>query len=149
LNDGDRINAAISPRHKVWPANNSQFDFPWDQLHKWGLRVCTLGKLHQVVRFFCLDLGCEHVHGEIYLSTGLLDPVPATGGCTTYPICTRSFHKDFLPVFCSNVIEFIEWLTVTSKLPFKIEIKIQVSSFLMASTYWKEMIFNKASGKVS
>jgi hypothetical protein len=38
---------------------------------------------------------------------------------------------------------------MTSKPPFKIEIKIQVSSFLMASTYWKEMIFDKASGLVS
>jgi hypothetical protein len=71
------------------------------------------------------------------------------GGCKTCPICTQSFHKDFLPVFWSSVIEFIEWLTATSKLPFKNEIKLQVLSFLMASAYWKEMIFDKASGLVS
>jgi hypothetical protein len=40
-------------------------------------------------------------------------------------------------------------LTATSKLPFKIEMKIQVLSYLMASTYWKEIIFNMASGSVS
>ncbi len=101
------------------------------------------------MRFFCFNLGCQHVRGEIYLSTGLLDAVLATGECTSCPICTRSYHKDFLPVFWSSVIEFIEWMTATSKLPFKIENKIQVSSYLMMSPYWKEMIFDKASGSVS
>ncbi len=128
MNEGGGFNSAISPRC-VRPANNSQFDFSLGLTAKRRLSVHTLGKLHQVLRFFCLDLGCQQVQGEIYLSTGLLDPVPATGGCTTCPICTQCFHKDFLPVFWSSVIEFIGRLTATSKPPFKIEIKIQVLSF--------------------
>jgi hypothetical protein len=64
-------------------------------------------------------------------------------------ICTHTFHKDFLPVFWCSVIAFIEWLTVTSKLPCRIEFKLQILSLLFASTYWKEMIFDKASSSVS
>jgi hypothetical protein len=88
MNEGGGINSAISPRCKVWPANNSQFGLFLGPTAQRRLRICTLGKLHQVVRFFCFDLGCQHVQGEIYILTGLLDPVPATGGCTTCPICT-------------------------------------------------------------
>ncbi len=102
-----------------------------------------------MVQFFCLDLGCQHARGEIYLSTGLLDSVTATGCCRTCPVCIQMYHKDFLPVFCRSVVSFIEWLTATLKLPFRIEFKLQVLSLLMVSTYWKEMIFNKASSTVS
>ncbi len=147
MNIGSGFNSAISPQCEVWPAHNSQFNFPLRPTARRQLHVHTLGKLQQV--FFCLDLGCQHVCGEIYLPTGILDRVPATGQCSSCPICTQSYYKDFLPVFWSSVIEFIDWLTATSKLPFKIEMKIQVLSYLMASTYWKEMVFNKASGLVS
>jgi hypothetical protein len=148
-NEGGGYNSTISPRQEIRPANNSQTEFPLGPAAQKQLRVRTLDELHQVVRFFWLNLGCQHVRGEIYLSTGLLNTLPATSQCTTCPICTRSYHKDFLPVFWPSVIEFIEWMTATLKLPFKIENKIQVLLFLMESPYWKEMIFDKASGSVS
>jgi hypothetical protein len=40
-------------------------------------------------------------------------------------------------------------LTLTTKLPFVIDGKIQVSLFLMTSAYWKEIIFDKASTSIS
>ena len=98
---------------------------------------------------FCLDLGCQYIQSEIYSSTGLLDTVLAISECTTCPICTRTYDKDFLLVFWSSVIEFIEWMTATSKLPFIVENKLQILSVLMASLYWKEMIFDKSSGLVT
>jgi hypothetical protein len=98
-NEDGRYNYAISPRRQIWLVNNSQFNFPLGPAASRQLRVCTLDKLHQVVIFFCLNLGCQHVRGEVYLSTGLLDAVPATGKCTSCLICTHSYHKDFLPVF--------------------------------------------------
>ena len=52
---------------------------------------------------------------------------------------------DFLLVYKSGVVAFFEWLTFTAKLPFVIDGKIQVSSFLMISAYWKEIIFDKAN----
>ncbi len=64
-----------------------------------------------------------------------------------------SLQRDILQglpssVWCS-VIFFIDWLTATATLPFKIEYKPQISLLLMLSTYWKEMIFDKASSSVS
>jgi len=45
----------------------------------------------------------------------------------------------------SGMVAFLEWLTLTAKLPFIVDRKIQVSSLLMTNTYWKEILFNKAS----
>ena len=56
---------------------------------------------------------------------------------------------DFLLVYKSGVVAFLEWLTFTAKLPFVIDGKIQVSSFLMMSAYWKEIIFDKASTSIT
>jgi len=95
------------------------------------------------VHFFCLDLGCQHERGEIYLSSGSLDSITYTVRCSSCPICNRRYHKDFLPVYKSGVVAFLEWLTFTAKLPFVIDEKIQVSSFLMRSAYWKEIIFDR------
>jgi hypothetical protein len=41
------------------------------------------------------------------------------------------------------VVAFLRWLTLTAKLPFIVDRKIQVSSLLMTSTYWKEILFDK------
>jgi hypothetical protein len=83
------------------------------------------------------------------LSTESLDSVPAIEHCTTCPICNRTYHKDFLPIFQSGVVSFLEWLTATAKLPFSIDFKVIISSLLMTSNYWKEIIFDKASLSVS
>jgi hypothetical protein len=72
--------------------------------------------------------------GEIYLSSGYLDSIPVTERCTLCPICNRMYHKDFLPVYRSGVVAFLEWLTLSAKLPFIVDRKIQVSSLLMTST---------------
>jgi hypothetical protein len=146
----DGFNSAISPIWQVrQQANTSQVDFALGPSARKWFRVRCLDELHQVVQFFCLDLGCQHARSEIYLSTGLLDSVTATGCCTACPVCIQRYHKDFLPVFRGSVVSFIEWLTATLKLPFRIEFKSQVSTLLMVITYWKEMIFDKASSTVS
>ena len=55
----------------------------------------------------------------------------------------------FLPVYRSGVVTFLEWLILTTKLPFVIDGKQQVSSLLMTSAYWKEIIFDRASTSIS
>ncbi len=65
-NKGSGYNSAISPRRQIRPANNNQFDFLLGPAACRRLRVRRLDKLHQVVQFFCLNLGCQHVRGEIY-----------------------------------------------------------------------------------
>ena len=70
-----------------------------------------------------------------------LDSSRAVGRCTTCPICNCTYHKDFIPVYRISVVSFLEWLIATTKL--------QVSSLLSCSDYWKEIIFDKASSSVS
>jgi hypothetical protein len=83
----DGYNSAISPRCQVPQANTSQFDFALGPLARRQLHVCTWDELHQVVQFFCLDLCCQHVWGELFLSSGLLDSILATGCYGTCPMC--------------------------------------------------------------
>jgi len=47
------------------------------------------------------------------------------------------------------MVAFLEWLTLTAKLPFIVNRKIQVSSLLMMSTYWKEIVFDKSSTSIT
>jgi hypothetical protein len=144
------FNSAISPRRpSARPANTSQEDFALGPTAKKRLRDRSIKELHEVLRFFCLDLGCQHERGEIYLSSGSLDLITATARCSSCPICNQRYHKDFLPVFRSGVVAFLEWLTLTAKLPFIGDRKIQVSSLLMTSTYWKEILFDKSSTSIT
>jgi len=142
------FNPAISPRRPDRQANTSQHDFALGPAAKKQLRARSLTELHEVMRFFCLNFGCQHKRGEIYLLSGSLDSLPATGHCTSCLVCNRTYHKDFLPVYRSGVESFLEWLTATADLPFMFDFKVQVSSLLMLSTYWKEIIFDKASVSV-
>ncbi len=84
---------------------------------------------------FLLDLSVLDVRTEIHLSTRSLDSVPAIGHCTTCFICNCTYHKDFLPVFRSGVISFLEWLTATTKLPFIIDFKVNISSLLKQAIF--------------
>jgi hypothetical protein len=52
-------------------------------------------------------------------------------------------------VYRSGVVAFLKWLTLTAKLPFIVDRKIQVSSLLMTSTYWKEILFDKSSTSIT
>ena len=131
------FNSAISPRRPpARPANNSHEDFALGPTAKKRLQDCCIKELHKVVRFFCLDLGCQHKRKEIYLSSGSLDSITSTTRCSSCPICNRRYHNDFLPVYRSGVVAFLEWLALTTKLPFVIDGKIQVSLFLMEGDYF-------------
>ncbi len=96
-----------------------------------------------MLRFFCINLGCQHVRGELYLSTGLLDSLPAMR------VTQQAQYVTGILVFWCSVLSFIEWLNATAKLPFWIEFRVLISSLIMASLYWKETIFDKASTSVS
>jgi hypothetical protein len=131
-----------------WTAADTD-NFALGPIAKKALRSRCLAELNDVLRFLCLDFGCQHERGEISLSSGALDSTCAVGRCTTCPICNRTYHKDFIPVYRIGVVSYLEWLIATSKLPFAVDLKIQVSSLLMCSEYWKEIIFDKSSSSVS
>ncbi len=142
-------NSAILPRWQQRQVNTSNVDFALGPAGRKQLCARMLSELQEVLRFFCLNLGCQHVCGKMYLLTGILDYLLATGTCNSCPICNRLWHKDFLLVFRCSVIAFIEWLMATAKLPFAVDYKLQLSLLLMASTYWKKIIFDKSASSVS
>jgi hypothetical protein len=104
------FNSAISPRRPpARPANTSQEDFALGPTAKKRLRNRCIEELHEVLHFFCPDLGWQHERGEIYLSSGSLDSITATVRCSLCPICNRRYHKDFLPVYQSGVVAFLPY----------------------------------------
>jgi superfamily II DNA helicase RecQ len=107
----DGFNSAISPqRSRRRPSNITEQDFALGPTAKKALRSRCLVELNDVLRFFCLDFGCQHKRGEIYLSSGALDSTHAVGRCNTCPICNRTYHKDFIPVYRTGVVSYLEWL---------------------------------------
>jgi hypothetical protein len=86
----DGFNSAISPRRPpARPTNNSHEDFALGPTAKKCLQDRCIEELHEVVRFFCLDLGCQHERGEIYLSSGSLNSITSTTRCSSCTICNR------------------------------------------------------------
>jgi hypothetical protein len=98
-----------------------------------------------------LDLGCQHARGESYLATGILNTTTieherCENSCG---ICTKRWHEQFLPVYRSGVVGFLEYLMLIGKLPQDINDKDQISSLLAGSAFWKETIFDRAAGGIS
>ena len=64
----DGFNSAISPRRlPARPAYTSHKDFALRPTAKKRLQDCCIEELLKVLHFFCLDLGCQHECGVIYL----------------------------------------------------------------------------------
>jgi hypothetical protein len=75
----DGFNSAILPRQQIPSRNTSKSDFALGGKAKKRLCNCTYSKLKDVLKFFCLDFGCQHEHGELFLSNGCLYVMPITG----------------------------------------------------------------------
>ena len=68
-----------------------------------------------LLRYHVLDLGCQSIRGELFLSSGVLDGKSALsihcrpcGKCC--PICTKDWHKTFLTVDRVHVVRFLRHL---------------------------------------
>ena len=104
-------------------------------------------ELLEVIRFFCTNRGCQHHASVHYLSTGRLTPPPPTDtpcqtGC---PICTKQWHKQFLPIYKESLIRFFQSSTGRDRIPFEDSTKL-VSDVLWGDAYWLEHIFDRAAG---
>jgi hypothetical protein len=108
-------------------------------------------ELQKVLCFFCLDLGCLHARGESYLSTGILDNnIFVNENCdNSCCICTKKWHGQFIPVYHSGVVAFLEFLMQTGKLPVEVDYNDLISSLLAGSAFWKETVFYRAAGGIS
>ena len=68
-------------------------------------------EMNEVLCYFCLDLGCQHVRAEDYLHYGSLlcgsTPSNRDPCGDKSPICTKAWHeKMFLPVYKESIIQF-------------------------------------------
>jgi hypothetical protein len=119
--DVDGFNSAISPsmhgQQRQQPDENKKCAL--GPTAKRSLHKRTKSELQDVIRFFCLDKGCQHARGESYLAMGGLDLgniicTPCGNSCS---ICTRRWHEMFLPVYQSSVVLFLEFLMQSGQLP--------------------------------
>jgi hypothetical protein len=147
---GNGYNSAISP-WKQGQASPKKKNYPLSIMARRTLCLRTQTKFHEVIRYFCLDLGCQQARGEFYLSTGALpqarmDYEVCNNSC---PICTKCWHELFIPVYLMSVVSFLEFLMLTGKLPAEVDYTTPVSSVLAASAFWKETIFDRNFHKVT
>ena len=88
--DVDGFNSAISPsRHgqqRQQPDENKKYTL--GPTARRSLRKRTTSELQDVIRFFCLDKGCQHARGESYLAMGGLD----LGNIICTPFWELVFH---------------------------------------------------------
>ncbi len=136
-NEVNGFNSAISPQ-KTNTRLGSKKTYPLGPTSKRNLRTRRVNELQEVLRFFCVDLGCQDARGEAYLSAGLLDQnyVANKDGCNdACSICTKKWHDQFLPVYRSAVVAFLEYLMQISRLPQDVDYKSPILSFLAGNNF--------------
>ena len=99
-----------------------------------------------VLDFFFLNKGCQHVRARLYLSSGQLsDPPTGIPPCRdNCSICTGQWHKLHLPVYKSGLCEFFRW----DKLPLPVDGKSSISDLIWGDSFWIERIFDRAASGV-
>jgi hypothetical protein len=150
---GDEVegfNSAMSPWKHSTIQQNKKKTYTLGLTGRHNLRERTKPELHEVLHFVCLDLGCRHACGESYLATGCLDFNIIDEKCdNSCSICSRKWHNQFLPVYSSSVVAFLEYLMHMGKLPQEVDYKAPISLLLAKSKFWKEAIFDCAAGGIS
>lgn len=101
-------------------------------------------ELTEVAQFYCLDLGCQQLRKEYYLSTGRLAAIPrGSEDCHTQcSICTGAWHKIHLPVYREGIAGFFQSSKGREVFPHESTNKSVVSSVLWGDKYWLERIFD-------
>ncbi len=127
---------------------NKKHIYTWSNREAQSMQTYEVGIAWSA--FFCLNLGCQHAHGEFYLATGCLNLNVIDEKCdNSCSICSRKWHNQFLPVYCSSVVAFLEYLMQTGKLPQEVDYKTPISLLLAKSKFWKEAIFDCVASGIS
>ena len=110
------INSAISPlKQKTKPSSNkttSKSLYKLSSTEQQALERRSLSEMIDLLRYHVLDVGCQSIRGELFLSSGELDCRDAISidyrPCVSCcPICTKDWHKTFLPVHRIHVVRFL------------------------------------------
>jgi hypothetical protein len=126
----DGFNSAILPGKINSAQPNQKKSYPLGPTTSRSLRERTKKELQEVLCFFCLNLGCLHARGESYLSTEILDNnffVNENCDNSCCIICTKKWHGQFIPVYHSGVVAFLEFLMQTGKLPVEVDYNDPIS----------------------
>ena len=74
LGEVDGFNFAISTSKHSWSLQpTTKKTYPLGPTLLRCLQERTTSELLEGIRFFCLDIGCQHARGESYMATGILD----------------------------------------------------------------------------
>ena len=113
------------------------------------LELRQLLEFHQVVHFHCLDNGCMQRRAEWIMSSGKYETPPHdTDPCeTSCAICTREWHKFFLPVYASSVADFFDSSSVRDKLPL-VATHNSLTDLLWKESSWINLIFDKSKNSI-
>ena len=117
------LNCASSPMKKNIPTETEGRKGPRKRLTKTQRKRndnrCR-EELLDVLRFHCLDFGCQHIRGQQFMACGELELPPRTSdllSCRTKcSVCTGQWSRYFLPVVKTKVISFLQFID-RKKLP--------------------------------
>eukprot|EP00956_Cyclotella_meneghiniana_P008998 scaffold12325_cov40-Cyclotella_meneghiniana.AAC.3 len=160
------LNSAISPlairaRREIASRNASDDDdrpaprqYDLTPQNKRDIKKRSLQELADVMKFFFLDLGCQHLRGAEYLSLGVLDNENAIGStgepCNSCPICCEEWKKMHLPVYREQIVRFFQSSTGRSVLPLPVSDNDpgNLTDILKKRAYWVEWIFDRPFGQI-
>jgi hypothetical protein len=127
------------------PRINTHNKYDLSRAGKRKLLELNLLHLEEVVRFFFLNLGCQHRRVARCMSTRVLegeDDYSVGKPCGRCPVCDGSRSNMHLPIYKSQLIRFFE--PSTGRRSFLFVTLIRVSSVFSSSSYWVERIFDRA-----
>jgi len=104
------LHSAVTPT-KEKQDKRSQELFPLTRNDKRKLTIRCHEEILDVIRFFALDYGCQHIHGAWFMSCGDLDsrPPPVLMPCwNKCPICTGKWAEIFKKLHKDQVIKFLK-----------------------------------------
>ena len=135
------LNSAISPlavraRREI-ALRNKEDDRPridrYDLTpqNKRDIKKQSLKEIADVMSFFFLSKGCQHLRGACYLTFGELDGADSIGStgepCDKCPICCKERHQMHLPVYRDQIVRFFQSSTGRSVLPMPVSYHLNIS----------------------
>jgi len=142
------MNSVISPPRQKRLSKRRPTVNHLSKTQKRLLRTRQRKEILDVIKFFCLDAGCQHVRAECFMANGKLDATPShQDPCLTMcPVCKGDWRKTFLPVNKQQLVRFLRCKHVSDNLPMIAKGDNIVSLLWEGSEKWRvEYIFGKKS----
>ena len=143
--DADDLTSMNMVIESPWKNSNKELQdiekkYALNANQKASLMRKQLKDLLDVLRLFCLNLGCQHRRMQRYLATGGLDTAfylihPCSSAC---PVCTNEWGKYFRPLWKDGVVSFFDNI---GEFPCDATYD-KLMSLVSTSKYWTQAIFD-------